>query len=448
MGSAEILYNGNDTVVHFHAGSEEFVIITFMGLHHEADAENAYFLKPIAEKLNYTCIGITTKKQNWYVSAEMEEVVSICKNIIKDRKVIIFGPSMGGYAAIKYSKRLNADYVLSLAPKFSIYPDDCRLPPHYAQYVKEDMKNMAIKPEDTKGKIYICYDPKDETDNFQAHETSLRCKSSVLIPVFYAGHVIISSLLGTKSIKKIMESFDFYDSHKTTINLIKNINTIRRKNHTNIVNKIYSEGRNKPCLVHDILISDGFSTKKESSYVYNDSGFISILCNELIKRKKIAKAQSLVDSMSSFLMRGVFSCSDPLWQSNLRKGILITAHGSQIYYDPKMRNLCAARLLRAPEGMLPVGVDHVDGVSYLCVQSNGKVFGLYKEEDSSLLRLSGHSNQGNIFFASDGSSSFCFLEGRRYLRCLPENVIDFEAKEVNEWENIAFIPASCEAQGS
>ncbi|MCX2561413.1 hypothetical protein OQ252_08410 [Acetobacter farinalis] len=440
MGFTEILYNGNDTVVHFHAGAEDFVIITFMGLYHEEDAEDTYFLKPIAEKLNYTCIGITTKKQNWYVSSEMEEVISICRSMTEGKKVITFGPSMGGYAAIKYSNRLNADYVLALAPKFSIYHEDCSLPEHYTQYIKEYMKDMAIKPEDTKGEIYICYDPSEEVDNFQAYETSRRCKSSVLIPVFYAGHIVIDSLIGVQSIKTIMECFDFQDNKKTTEKLTRRINNIRRKNNNNIINKIYREGRSKPSLIYNILMSDKFSNKKRSSDVYNDLGLMGGVCFELANRNEIIKAQILINSMNSFLIRNIFSCSDFLWWSHLDKGVLITTHGSQIYYDPKTRSLCAASLLRTPEGMMPVGIDYDDGMPCLCAQSNGRIFSLYKEPESALIHLSVGEKKGNIFFSPDRNPSFCFLEEGGYLRCWPENIIDFEAQEVNDWEKIAFIP--------
>lgn len=64
-------------------------------------------------------IYIQTSENDWYQRDGVKEAINYIKNFKKENIYISYGGSMAGYAAIEFSRELNADFFLSLSPQFS-----------------------------------------------------------------------------------------------------------------------------------------------------------------------------------------------------------------------------------------------------------------------------------------------------------------------------------------
>src|SRR5271168_4492658 len=97
-----------------------FVLITFGDLIMLASGLN-FFAEAPTTKSEISCVGIMAKKGNWYPVESLKAAATALASIIQgyDRR-ITYGGSMGGYAAIKFSRLLGATEVISLCPQWSI----------------------------------------------------------------------------------------------------------------------------------------------------------------------------------------------------------------------------------------------------------------------------------------------------------------------------------------
>ena len=137
-------------------GNSAFTLVTFSSFGVFADGVS-YWGQSVAEKLDLSCIGIISKADTWFPETSIDRCLAEIMPHLRGR-VIVYGSSMGGYAAIKYSDRLRADTVLAFAPQATISAED--LPGNtYARYFRADLhERMLIRAEDLGGLIYLFYD--------------------------------------------------------------------------------------------------------------------------------------------------------------------------------------------------------------------------------------------------------------------------------------------------
>ena len=70
-------------------------------------------------KFEFNVIGIMPKEKSWFPAESMHNLFKAIEDLIAPfQKRIGYGGSMGGYAAIKYSKLLGLSRVVSLVPQF------------------------------------------------------------------------------------------------------------------------------------------------------------------------------------------------------------------------------------------------------------------------------------------------------------------------------------------
>ena len=128
----KLLYSGKDLQLReFRAqplgNSSKKCIITFTGKGRILDPQKDFpfeRLKGFAENV-FTGMGIDeihviSNKCNWYQTNEMLEVIKILKNKIVGKNCILYGSSMGGFAAINFSQMLGLPF-LAFAPQASLW---------------------------------------------------------------------------------------------------------------------------------------------------------------------------------------------------------------------------------------------------------------------------------------------------------------------------------------
>ncbi|NHN85232.1 hypothetical protein GOB93_11345, partial [Acetobacter musti] len=123
-----ILYEGEELVVHQAEGDTDYLLVTFVGAWETEHACRTFLAETPVRKNRISCLGITAKVDYWYISPETDHVLSLIRNIAAGySRIILFGMSMGGHAAIAFSRALNADVVFTGAPKWSLDPEECEI---------------------------------------------------------------------------------------------------------------------------------------------------------------------------------------------------------------------------------------------------------------------------------------------------------------------------------
>jgi hypothetical protein len=143
-----------------HSGN--FILVTFSPLNFEWQGQS-FWGAGLGSKLDVDCIGFVAKGKNWYPYDSMLRAAAATEIYTSDKKqdIIVYGTSMGGYGALKYSGLLKANYVISISPQASIDPAavsdfDKRFIVHFNPLIN---MGMTIGSGDVSGRVHLFYDP-------------------------------------------------------------------------------------------------------------------------------------------------------------------------------------------------------------------------------------------------------------------------------------------------
>ncbi len=178
------------------AGRSQFTLMTFSNFGFAAD-KGLFWGEQLCEKESFDAIGFVAKRNNWFPSVSMAQAAPIVL-ANQTQPSVIYGHSQGGYAALKYSKQLNARAVLSCAPQFSINPaiveKEIRFEKNFDATLHQDME---IKAEDLEGRIIIIYDPQEYLDDYHTQKilSAAGGSSLELLKIHYMGHEVTGILI-------------------------------------------------------------------------------------------------------------------------------------------------------------------------------------------------------------------------------------------------------------
>ncbi len=203
----EILYEDDQLRAIWCAGDSDFVLITFSDLISRAEGDRFFADTPVA-KSGISCLGLVAKRPNWFparnVAAAIEAAAS---RLARYRTRIVYGGSMGGYAAIKFSRRLAATEVLALCPQWSIDPAKCG--DHdsgYAAYFDDAMTAMGIRAGDASGRIFLFCDPGHARDAWHRDRIIENGVAVTVVDMHASDHHVTSILAGTVNLLSLIES--------------------------------------------------------------------------------------------------------------------------------------------------------------------------------------------------------------------------------------------------
>ena len=155
----KIIYDDEHIQVIHKPGASDVLIVTFGDMLSLANGKT-FFAEQPSQKRNVSALGFRAKDRNWYPETSVDAAIQIIKDILSlSEKVVVYGGSMGGFAALKFSKKLCANRVYALAPQYSIDPSVIK-DHRYNRYFNQDLnQNHKIAAGDLCGEIYITHDP-------------------------------------------------------------------------------------------------------------------------------------------------------------------------------------------------------------------------------------------------------------------------------------------------
>jgi len=222
----QLAYDDDALRVVFQPGGSELLLITFSdalvfadGLSFTADA--------MVRKLGLTCLGFMAKSANWFpAEAVASALPHIDYTLRAFDRIMLYGCSMGAYAAIKHSRALHATDVLALAPQWSIDAAECApWACGYGEYYRPHMRFMGIRSSDIAGHINILYDPAHKLDRRHVDAILRQGGDIATYHVHTADHHLAPILAGTETIFGIMLAC----LRRDTAGIYRLINERRRK---------------------------------------------------------------------------------------------------------------------------------------------------------------------------------------------------------------------------
>lgn len=201
----KVLYEDEKIIVIRQSGHSKELLVTFGDLTFLANGTRFFADKP-ARKLGFNCLGFMSKGPDWYPAPNMAAALGHLKSYISSfSERIVYGASMGGYGALKFSGLLGASCVIALCPQWSLDPTECRgADPGWRHLFVSSMHGMGICPGDIGGRAYVFLDPLSRQDNFHGSMISEVWPTARLIPVPFVGHHVTPVMVGGETLREMI----------------------------------------------------------------------------------------------------------------------------------------------------------------------------------------------------------------------------------------------------
>jgi len=105
------------------AGDGSYVVVTFDSYHEPAGVDRPGFGETFFRTEGITAIHVMSYRNDWFQYAEIVEILrTIGAACAGAERLLAYGSSMGGYAALRFADAIGAHAALALSPQFSLDP--------------------------------------------------------------------------------------------------------------------------------------------------------------------------------------------------------------------------------------------------------------------------------------------------------------------------------------
>lgn len=158
----EVLYQGETLRVVANKWRSPVRFISFNHLLYR-EPPNRFWGDSFFDKHELGAIGFVSTKQDWFPEAEMRAALEAIKGAFArapGERLVSYGVSMGGYAALKYAALLGVDAAVAFGAQVSIDPADvARFDTRFVRfYDPARHAGMRIRGEDVAPENYVLYD--------------------------------------------------------------------------------------------------------------------------------------------------------------------------------------------------------------------------------------------------------------------------------------------------
>lgn len=377
-----IIYEDEQIRVLFWKCRSDRVVITFGDLITLAK-ETRYFADTPLKKLGLSTIGFMAKRGNWFPQSSMHLAAKVALPLINGYDSnVIYGGSMGGYAALKYSRLLKGKVIISLCPQWSIDPVECEgFETGYEKHFTPEMTGMGITKDDLAGNIFTFYDPAYAKDSFHLQKIKRLGYPLHIIHVPYSDHHVTTVLAGTQSMSELIDK-----AEQTDLQGLRRTSSIARRASAKRAQMIIEKASSRHPLLAGLLINTPSHQKKLDAKTFSscDSTLLGNIdttkhseialpiLSRIISRNKCAiRGQRLKDLYQRIEMKPrspqpgtIQTHHDSFLCYDLSSGKL--THKSRHEIDARPTTLTYALALKSPSGNSAIGILW-DNTPYLCI---------------------------------------------------------------------------------
>jgi hypothetical protein len=182
-------------------------VVTFDSYSDNRSLDRRGFGEDFFRDRSIDAIHFISRENDWYQYAEMPAALAAVAGLVRNyNRVVAYGSSMGGYAAIRFGGMAGASAALAISPQYSVDPRSAR----FERRWKYDSDRIDFTLERTLSApfvdtAYIVYDPRDldrrHVDLFRRRT----CVVDVAIPD--SGHPATGSLAEAALLGDLMLDF-------------------------------------------------------------------------------------------------------------------------------------------------------------------------------------------------------------------------------------------------
>lgn len=173
------------------AGDGRRMVVTFDSYHEPAGMDRPGFGEAFFQAEGITAIHVMSDRNEWFQHIEIEDILlTIRETCVGAERVLAYGSSMGGYAALRFAAAIGAHAALALSPQFS---PDPRKVPFETRWAPDRRRTNVLPSIDgpiEPGPVRIfAYDSALALDKRHA-ELLTAAASMIAIALPYAGHPV------------------------------------------------------------------------------------------------------------------------------------------------------------------------------------------------------------------------------------------------------------------
>lgn len=441
------IFEGEELFAYVNRGTSPYLLITFSSAGHTDYASRWYLMNEAVQRNDINCIGITSNKRNFFLSPEIHEIAKLTERFRSAfSTIIMLGPSMGGYAAIKYSRLFGATHVLAFSPQYSMDPEELELSEDQKIYLRSGMiahrivrteahKTMAPRPDEVQGNVLIVYDTTEIVDTYAARMFERKFPEVRVNGFRSIGHFALDMYENDVSFLHLMNLIRLKDHDAVLQFLIKKL----RENGKYLMNVINDAARRKPIMCARALESRNpriVSNRAQIRATYIEN----IILINLYKRRKYAEAYNILQKRHFDELKDAGSVekwSDEGGQPRYGQYLLFSELASFLAFDiVKNRPVFASSISAAPY-LRPAIVEY-DGEYLRITYSDSSQTHGFPLGDHPGVRCRAVA-YGDVHSIELGSP-----EGVRRLRAYPDGKVELVSSDVGQHESFTLvaIPAS------
>jgi hypothetical protein len=431
-----VVYDDDEIQVIWHPAPRDFVLITFGDLGSRANGEKFFADTPV-KKTNMACIGVMPKSPNWFPRKSMLAAGPIINSLAANfPSRVLYGGSMGGYGAVKYSKLLRATDVISLCPQFSIASEECDPANNGWQkyYQPALMAGMGINSGDIAGNVNIFYDPYDRIDTYHFDMIKRQNSSVKGRPVPLIGHHVTVAFAGAINLTDLINATMKHDDNE----LARFVRNRRQYHRWRIERLIRNAFKRRPSAALQLFSKVHGQNPDIMQYVkFSELASLLSGAEEIISEKDIAGYfTSLIRTSSS--PRDMLLSALYLENHTSANMAVITDHKTRWYYNPSSDMVVHSANTK---GLMPLNFEiQADKVS-LSVQSKTISIQLFKNESGTISTKTSEPTDNNRRFKmiSNRRGVFNLFDGESYLCAERNGKLTFNRPSAGGWEQFHFL---------
>lgn len=211
IAAAQELFRSDDLLVRRIAGfGGPLCYVTFDSYTDNRTLDRPGFGEEFFRSRGIDAIHVLSRENRWYQHPELTEALAAVAAATSGyARVIAYGSSMGGFAALRYGAICGATVGIALSPQFSVDPEVAPFDRRWA----DDVAQIVFRSDDGLPPLpvqYIAYDPRDAHD--RRHFELFAVRSLTLgLPVPFGGHPVGAYLLETDMLRRLLELVEHGD---------------------------------------------------------------------------------------------------------------------------------------------------------------------------------------------------------------------------------------------
>lgn len=195
----EIYYKNEHVMISNDFYDNELLVVSFSPLVDEKQAASIEFGfgRSFFQSKRISCIYVIPTWNHWYQYEYIKDAINIIKTVGSNfKQVIIYGVSMGGYAALKYADYLQATNVISISPQAAIAPPLADFDNRFSQFwEKIEYKSDSWLHEKTPPIMTtVFFDRHHDLDNRHAQLISRNIRHCQMVSLPFSGHEVFAVL--------------------------------------------------------------------------------------------------------------------------------------------------------------------------------------------------------------------------------------------------------------